>query len=367
MNSHRFESLGSYDEPETLPSPYDPAPRPEAELWFLPEGDAPAGKPEPGIALQFERQGKRSGREVGPEAYLDAQAGLAVALARAAAALAALDEAVRRTGQGMAERLALIEAEAMVRTEGGRAGREEIARHLAQALAADRHAPDIARGAWAARRLVRRPGPLGELRAFLGLHRVDAPALPDTVQPRPVGEDFDLAAAAFAEGLAPLATAHPITRAVWAFELWSRAGLSAEGAVAEPAVAAARIAGGENRALGFAPFAPGRGCWERRGHADARLARWIAATEAGARTASMEISRVEAWQARAADAVAGMKARAPARLIDVLAARPMLTTETAARLAGMSRDSAERGLARLHGMGLVRELTGQGRFRIWAV
>ena len=47
------------------------------------------------------------------------------------------------------------------------------------------------------------------------------------------------------------------------------------------------------------------------------------------------------------------------------AARPILTTEAAATLTSISRDSAERGLARLHTMGLVREITGGKRFRLW--
>ncbi|GAA0308264.1 hypothetical protein [Rhodovulum strictum] len=53
----------------------------------------------------------------------------------------------------------------------------------------------------------------------------------------------------------------------------------------------------------------------------------------------LEIARVETWTTRAREAAAAMKGRGP----------------------------AERGLARLHRMGLVRELTGQGRFRLWAV
>ncbi len=34
--------------------------------------------------------------------------------------------------------------------------------------------------------------------------------------------------------------------------------------------------------------------------------------------------------------------------------------------AGISRDTAERLLARMQDMGLVREITGASRFRIWA-
>ncbi|TCM75885.1 uncharacterized protein DUF1403 [Rhodovulum steppense] len=357
----------AHDDPPSLPSPYDPAPRPEAELWFLPEGDAPGHGAGEAVALELSPRPRPHRVSLTPEAFLEAEAAQAAALARAAAALAALDEAVRRSGRGMAERLALIEAEAMLRAEGGRAGREEIARHLAQALPADRHRPDIARAAWAVRRLLAAPGPPGELRAFLGLHRVDSAALPEDLQPRPVGSDFDLAAAAFQHGMGALAPAHPLTRAAWGFELWHRAGLSAEGAVAEPATAAARIAAQENRALGFAPLSPARGTWERRGTAEARLAQWLRAVDDGARAAMLEIARVETWTTRAREAAGAMKGRGPAALVEALAVRPMLTTDTAATLAGLSRDTAERGLARLHRMGLVRELTGQGRFRLWAV
>ncbi|HDR27174.1 hypothetical protein, partial [Rhodovulum sp.] len=302
----------AHDDPPSLPSPYDPAPRPEAELWFLPEGDAPGHGAGEAVALELSPCPQPHRVSLTPEAFLEAEAAQAAALARAAAALAALDEAVRRSGRGMAERLALIEAEAMLRAEGGPAGREEIARHLAQALPADRHRPDIARAAWAVRRLLAAPGPPGELRAFLGLHRVDSAALPEDLQPRPVGSDFDLAAAAFQHGMGALAPAHPLTRAAWGFELWHRAGLSAEGAVAEPATAAARIAAQENRALGFAPLSPARGTWERRGTAEARLAQWLRAVDDGARAAMLEIARVETWTTRAREAAGAMKGRGPA-------------------------------------------------------
>lgn len=50
----------------------------------------------------------------------------------------------------------------------------------------------------------------------------------------------------------------------------------------------------------------------------------------------------------------------------VLAAHPLLLTADVARRARVSRITAERVLARLQDMGLIREATGAIRFRLWA-
>ncbi|MDN3713783.1 helix-turn-helix domain-containing protein [Paracoccus cavernae] len=60
-----------------------------------------------------------------------------------------------------------------------------------------------------------------------------------------------------------------------------------------------------------------------------------------------------------------MKGETPARMIEAALLRPLVGTEDIERALGISRDSAERGLARLQEMGILREITGRGRFRLW--
>ena len=61
-----------------------------------------------------------------------------------------------------------------------------------------------------------------------------------------------------------------------------------------------------------------------------------------------------------------MKGDTPARVIAALRAVPLMTTEMVEVDIGASRDTAERVLARLHQMGLIREITGTRRFRLWS-
>ncbi|WP_170311940.1 hypothetical protein [Sulfitobacter sabulilitoris] len=301
-----------------------------------------------------------------PAAWRKAEASHAADLARAAGALSALDQACRHVpGSGAGERLALIEIEAMLWAAGARIPRERIGQHLRAAGGVSGDPAALAEARWAMRRLSDRPGPLPDLRGFLGLHRVDVPALADTLLLRPVGAEFDLAAEAFGEGMAELADSHPITRAAYCFALWPVAGLSHAEALVEPAVAAARIAGSENRSLGFAPLAPGRDVWRQGASIADRLSRWIAATRSGAQTAMLELDRITVWAAAARAATSGINGTSPSKLIEALTARPILTTQDAACLAGISRASAERMLGRMQSMNVVREITGQGRFRLW--
>lgn len=53
-------------------------------------------------------------------------------------------------------------------------------------------------------------------------------------------------------------------------------------------------------------------------------------------------------------------------LLSALEAWPLVSAPMAESLTGASRASVHRGLDRLVDLGLVREVTGQGRFRFWA-
>ncbi|HEY0274869.1 MAG TPA: helix-turn-helix domain-containing protein, partial [Paenirhodobacter sp.] len=81
--------------------------------------------------------------------------------------------------------------------------------------------------------------------------------------------------------------------------------------------------------------------------------------------AMLDLRRLDAWAVSARATTGKVKGSTAAKLIDALLVRPLLSTEDAALATGISRDSAERMLARLLAAGVVREITGQTRFRLW--
>lgn len=343
------------DQDDLQGSPYDPHVA-EEDLWFLP---GPSEDEEDGPFPPADRR-----ILIDPAAWQQAERQLAPQLARTAAALATLDERCRALGPGATERLALIEVEAMLWAQGARIRREQIAAYLSGAGGITLDRTELAQAAWAYRRMLARPGPLPALRGFLGLHDVGASDLSESLSPRPKGAEFDLAAGLFGDGMAAISGCHPLTQAGYGLALWRLAGLSDPDDLVEPATVAARIAAQECHSLGFAPLAPGRGAWAL-GTQSSRLGDWLAALRSGAQTAALELTRVDTWAASARTATAQMKGDTPGKLIAALSARPILTTEAAATLTGISRDSAERGLARLHALHIVREITGGKRFRLW--
>lgn len=315
------------------------------DLWFLPgppEDDDPPG------AVQ-----------TGPADWLRAQAGLAVPLARAAQALGALD-ATLAGDQGMIRRLAMIEVEAMLWAEGTPLPREDIGRDLMAGRAgSDRQV--MAKARWALRRLEGQADP-ADLRGFLGLHRAHDPAETG----RAAGDSFDAAARDFAT-LIGEGGLHPLTRAAMALSVWPLAGLSPDEDLTEAACFAARIAAADLDSLPFTPLGQtGRRVWRQSGPVAARLAAWLDALRDGATRARAEAIRLDDWAARARMATARMKGDTPARVIAALRAVPLMTTEMVEQEIGASRDTAERVLARLHQMGLIREITGTRRFRLWS-
>ena len=83
-------------------------------------------------------------------------------------------------------------------------------------------------------------------------------------------------------------------------------------------------------------------------------------------SALMTLERLSLWRARAEGETADLQGRTPTRLIAALAAHPMLGAAQAEAQTGASRAAEQRNLDMLEARGLVREVTGQGRFRVWA-
>ncbi|WP_192877787.1 hypothetical protein [Paracoccus sp. SY] len=318
-------------------------------------------------------QGLDDGDGDGPAAprssdWLAAQSALAVDLAGAAlgagrleARLSLMDKGARA---GAIRRLALIEIEEMLRAQGTPLSREEIGLD-AMAARAGTDLQAMAQARWALRRLEGQSDP-ASLRDFLALHRnpdrEDAPW-----SERPVGAAFDAAADDFLTAMEGLAGLHPLARAPAARMLWRLAELSPDGAAIEGAVWAARDMARALPGLSFLPLGRhGRAIWADGGPARQRLSRHLAAVAQGTADACRMLDRIAAWSETAREATATIKGRNPARVIEALAAHPVLYTAQVENLAGISRDTAERLLSRMQTMGLVREITGTKRFRLWS-
>lgn len=339
------------------PSPYDTPPLedfsappvPEAADWDVP---TPAGRRE---AME-------------PSAWARAEAAQGRALVRAAEAVARLDERLRRMEAGALRRLALEEAEALARLEGRRLPPGRLA--LFDAWAARGTEEDsraLSAAHWALRRLTAgRPPESGGLAAFLG-RRTAAPA-PSSPSGPPGAGAFGALAARWEAGWAGAGDLHPLTRAALVYHLWRGLALSEPGASLEPATVAALegardLPGG----LRFLPLArAGNSALTASGAPATRLAAWYAGLARGALSALMLLDRLEVWRAQAAAETADLSGRTPARLLDAAMEMPLLAASEAAALAGCSRAAAERNLALLEGRGLLREMTGQGRFRLWS-
>lgn len=340
---------------------YDPEPQgddPWAPAWEI---DDPALPPLP-----------RADRTplLDPQAWRAGQGDCAAALASAAMAVGQLDALVVAMGQGAVARLAAMETEALLWAAGTPVAADELARDLLDARAGtDIEALQKAR--WAIRRLSGQ-GDLIDLRRFLGLHlrsdgrRVESPADRGFFA-RLSDQDFDEAAAELLRDMNGQGALHPIARGAWARTAWTLADLSPEGDVIEAAVWAARVMAEGCTALPFVPL--GR-AWRRvrqySGSPVDRLHEHFSAVREGATAARQALLRLQTWVGRATAMTAPIKGDSPAKVIAALTVNPQALTATIEREAGISRDTAERMLVRMQSMGLVREVTGTKRFRVWS-
>lgn len=327
--------------------------RSEDDLWFLP---AP---------IDEEPDNLPSGpqAELREVAALDdwrkAEAGHAARLARVAGRLGALDDRLKRGPKGWGHRLALIEAADLSWFISDRIGRDRLALWISLRLSGVQDdTAALARIGWAVRRLTGGPGPEVDLFAFL-----------DRRDPENLGEEaepFADRAGGWQDLMAQAADLHPITCAAMGFHLWSLAGLSQHGDRVEAAVTAARIAASEGSGAVFAPMAMGGARGLRAGGPPAdRLARWLDGMESACLTALRHLDDIEAWAARAEAEMAPLSGKTPPSLRAVLTEWPLVSAPMAEALTGASRAAVQRNLAWMEARGLIREITGQGRFRMW--
>ena len=344
----------------TLPSLYDSGPPDEG--WLRPGDKKPDAWPGP-IADRA--------LLIDPEAWRAAHGACAADLARAAMAIGRLDAAVARMRTGAVTRLALIEVDALLWAAGTPVPVDALARDLIDARAGT-NLMVLQQARWAVRRLEGH-GDLRDLRAFLALHR-STETSPDPskwtslgLAPRLQGTDFDDAADELHQTLDALTDLHPIARGAFARQAWALSDLSRDEGKVEGAVWSAGIMAADCSALPFVPLGgAARRLLHQGGPPAERLRAHCLAVLEGASAAGTLLHRLQDWSERAETLTAHIKGDGPARIIAALLAHPQALTSTIEIAAGTSRDTAERLLARLAGMGLVRELTGARRFRMWS-
>ncbi len=324
-----------------LPGPYDGA---AADLWFLPEAVEDDGPPLPKATKE---------RLVEAGAWRAAEASLAVELADLAFDAGRLAERLRVAGPGAVQRLALEEAASLSWWTGDRIAADRLALWTSYRIgAAEADGAGLIHTAWAARRLMA-PGARG-LRAVL------ADVLGDD------GRGDLLLAAEVEAALQTVAGLSAVTRGCALFHLWQSLDERPEHLRGlEAAVLGARVAG--QGALPFLPLSlAGFEGLTAAGPPERRLAGWIQGAQRAVLAALMRLERLADWRAKAEAGTADLSGRTPARLIAALAAQPMLGAAQAEAETGASRAAVQRNLDVLEARGLAREVTGQGRFRVWA-
>ncbi|MBA4491575.1 hypothetical protein [Paracoccus sp. S1E-3] len=347
----------------SLPSIYDPAP-PNDDPRAPPEFDDDGEGDFPPLPHADRRP------LIDPSAWRKAQGDCALELARAAMAVGRLDALVAAMGPGMGQgaiaRLALSETTELLWTAGTPVPADELARDLAEARAGTDLAA-LQQGRWAMRRLAGQ-GDTTDLRSFLGLHRVQSDDAPrDALGLRLQGEDFDAEARGFQERMAGMQDLHPIAQGAFARTAWALTDLSPEGDLLEGAAWSARTMAADCLTLPFAPLGrAGRRVLRRGGPPEARLRDHCVAVTDAATASRQDLLRLQGWAERAARMTAAIKGYDPGKIIAALITHPQALTATIETTAGISRDTAERLLTRMQAMGLVREITGTRRFRIWS-
>ena len=345
----------------------------EDDLWFLPG---------PVEEEAWDMPGPKAGRAAvfDPRPWLTAEQREGQALAAAAAAFAALSERLTQMGPGARRRLDLLETAELSWAGGLRLSPEKIALHsLLRLPAASEEAQALELAIWGAGRLTKGPGPQLGLADFLGRRSSGRDRLDSGVEDagpgeshellalRPQGAEFEQLAAQWEAALADLQPLHPLSRAAAGFFAWRGLGLSGDDDVIEAAVTAARLgAEGTRGGAVFMPLALGDALLFRSsGEAGTALPRWLRAVENACLRALLMLDQLAEWKNRAALKTADLSGRSPPLLIEALFAHPALSAEMAAEATGISKVGARRNLGIFQDRGLIRETTGQQRYRVW--
>lgn len=354
----------------------------DADLWFMP------GPPEEDPDLLPPGPQPETTEPEVVEAWRAAEAGQAAQLAHVAARLGILDERLRRGPVGWRHRLALIEASELGWLTQDRIGLDRLSLYMALRVStATDDAQALYRMGWTVRRLTGGPGPLGaglgvaDLEAFLdrrdrpgqgeSLKNTGAPIRMQEMEDR---EAFENRAASWLAMMRQATDLHPVTRACMGFHLWHVAELSSIDDPLEAAVTVARLAVDDlattldRPGVVFAPIAMGGGGGVRTiGEPATRLARWLNATESAVFAALRRLEEIEVWAATAERAMAPLSGKTPPMLRTVFTSWPLVSAQMGEKLTGSHRATVQRNLDWMEKRGLIREVTGQGRYRMWKI
>ena len=333
----------------------------EADLWFLPGPDDPKEDVPPGTT-----SARSTGQEVlfDPKPWREAQGAFSTELADVAGLFGALDQRLRDAPNGWRTRLALREVSDLGWWTGDRLGADRIALWVTLRIGSTEDTEQaLARAGWAMRHLSSGPFPVEGLAPFLER----APRSVESFNPKATPE---LAVADLAEVMASGEDLHPIVAAARLFHAWRALGPSGS-ADTEAAVLAARHAASMARSPGqgalFLPLAQtGSDALRGQGSPETKLAAWLRGAEQATLAALLHLDRVAEWYARAEDLTAGLSGRTPPRLLKLLMAWPQVTAPMAETETGASRATIQRNLIIFEERGLIREITGQGRYRVWS-
>ena len=83
-------------------------------------------------------------------------------------------------------------------------------------------------------------------------------------------------------------------------------------------------------------------------------------------TAMRTLDDIEAWTGRAENVMAQLSGRTPVALKKTFSQWPLISAPMAEAMTGASRAAIQRNLAWMETRGLFREVTGQGRYRMWS-
>jgi hypothetical protein len=226
----------------------------------------------------------------------------------------------------------------------------------------------IARGGWALRRLTTARADLATYEAvldFLGRLSQPDPTEADGDSLLPLGPS-PTALSGWLAAVEALSHAHPLTRAGAALHLWRGFALSETGAVLEPAVLAACLAGEAGRGgLAAIPLAAAPAGLRAAGTVSARLAGWYEALAAGVDRAQLMLDQTEDWAARAVAALSDLSGKGAPALIALVTARPILSARDVAEELSVTPTQARSLLNRIEARGVIHEMTGHRRFRFW--
>ena len=342
-----------------IPDPEDED-TPEEDLWFLPGPDPDEEDVPPGAAP--EPKPARGGL-FDPAPWHEAQAALAPELAEVAQLFGALDQRLWLAPEGWRQRLALREVSDLSWWTGDRISPERIALWVTLRTGSTEDTERaLARAGWAMRRLASGLAPGDDLAGFLDR------------APRPAGEagreiPVEDALADLAEVMESGQGLHPIPAAARLFHAWRALG-PAGSVDLEAAVLAARHAATMSRRPGqgalFLPLAQtGFAALRGQGDPQAKLADWLRGAERATLAALLHLDRVAAWRDRAEAAIADLSGRTPRALLALFEAWPQISAPMSEAETGASRAAVQRNLDRLADRGLIREITGQGRYRVW--